>query len=296
MTGIGKDKYNNISNNPNLFGRLDLNKLNLDEKVKQSIFSKLNIDTDGNGFVEFQNKYGENEMAKLQDFFMEVIQISAQSGDKDKLEEAEAIDLSFKIFNNQVSADDIVKFLNYATQNIEKPIEIIPDDVNQTFSVRYENGDEIKYVTEAVMGAQAGAEHIFIERAEEEIARYINVSYAVALNSCTAALHLALKLAAEKLYGSATGLVTPKGVGIGGCLKGKKVFWFMHDMFPITGGCHYSFECGRYVQNCGECPCLKHSGKYDFSYKQLKYKCKTLAKYKNFSFQYKHFLKYKEKD
>jgi glycosyltransferase involved in cell wall biosynthesis len=33
----------------------------------------------------------------------------------------------------------------------------------------------------------------------------------------------------------------------------KTVFWFMHDMFPITGGCHHSFECGKYYTYCNKC-------------------------------------------
>lgn len=68
------------------------------------------------------------------------------------------------------------------------------------------------------------------------------------------------------------------------CKTGKKVFWFMHDMFPITGGCHHSFDCKNYCQNCGGCPYLMHSGKYDFSYKQLRIKHKILDKYSNLSF------------
>ena len=68
------------------------------------------------------------------------------------------------------------------------------------------------------------------------------------------------------------------------CKTGKKVFWFMHDMFPITGGCHYSFTCTLYRQNCGACPYMKHAGKHDFSYKQLKQKHRILDKYNNLSF------------
>lgn len=68
------------------------------------------------------------------------------------------------------------------------------------------------------------------------------------------------------------------------CKTGKKIYWFMHDMFPITGGCHYSFDCKKYCQNCGECPYLKSSGKHDFSYKQLRIKHKILDKYSNLSF------------
>lgn len=65
---------------------------------------------------------------------------------------------------------------------------------------------------------------------------------------------------------------------------GKQVYWFMHDMFPITGGCHYSFECKEYEKKCGNCPYLKNKNKKDFSFKQLNKKKKLLKKYRNLSF------------
>lgn len=58
---------------------------------------------------------------------------------------------------------------------------------------------------------------------EEELAAYMGMDYAVAMTSGEAALHLALKLAAEKLYGTSTGIYTPNGPGFGS-LAGKKVF------------------------------------------------------------------------
>jgi len=38
---------------------------------------------------------------------------------------------------------------------------------------------------------------------------------------------------------------------------GKPVFFFMHDMWHITGGCHYSFECNLYESRCKNCPLLR---------------------------------------
>ena len=38
--------------------------------------------------------------------------------------------------------------------------------------------------------------------------------------------------------------------------SGKKIRWMMHDMWPITGGCHHAFECTAFSENCGHCPCL----------------------------------------
>lgn len=48
--------------------------------------------------------------------------------------------------------------------------------------------------------------------------------HAVAVSSEEAALHIALRLAAEKLYGSTTGIAAPDGTGNQGALSGKRVF------------------------------------------------------------------------
>src|ERR1700743_3152356 len=43
---------------------------------------------------------------------------------------------------------------------------------------------------------------------------------------------------------------------------GKPVIFFMHDMWTITGGCHYSFDCEKYKNKCHDCPMFKkHTGK-----------------------------------
>lgn len=35
--------------------------------------------------------------------------------------------------------------------------------------------------------------------------------------------------------------------GIERLLKtGKPIFWYMHDMYPLTGGCHHAFQCTKY--------------------------------------------------
>ena len=33
---------------------------------------------------------------------------------------------------------------------------------------------------------------------------------------------------------------------------GRPVFWFMHDMWPLTGGCHHAFDCTKYLEKCIE--------------------------------------------
>ena len=47
----------------------------------------------------------------------------------------------------------------------------------------------------------------------------------------------------------------------------KPVYWFMHDMWPITGGCHHAFDCLKYKEKCGNCPLIKRFRmKRDMSY------------------------------
>lgn len=78
-----------------------------------------------------------------------------------------------------------------------------------------------EYMNQAM---EAGFDGVQIDQFEKELAKYMGLKYAVAVSSGEAALHLALKLAAEKLYGSSTGISTPCGLGNGGSLYGKKVF------------------------------------------------------------------------
>jgi glycosyltransferase involved in cell wall biosynthesis len=43
------------------------------------------------------------------------------------------------------------------------------------------------------------------------------------------------------------------------------VIWTLHDMWPFTGGCHYSGQCTEYERACGRCPQLNSSLRYDLS-------------------------------
>ncbi len=77
------------------------------------------------------------------------------------------------------------------------------------------HGDEQKWVDDAIQTNWVSTIGANINAVEKEIASYIGVKYAVALSSGTAAIHLATKLAGEKLYGQAR----PNH----GTLEGKKV-------------------------------------------------------------------------
>ena len=78
------------------------------------------------------------------------------------------------------------------------------------------HGDEEKYIKEAFDTNWVTTVGKNIDEAEKMIAEYVGVKYAVGLSSGTGALHLATKLAGEKLYGQ------PKPNK--GTLEGKKVF------------------------------------------------------------------------
>ncbi len=39
--------------------------------------------------------------------------------------------------------------------------------------------------------------------------------------------------------------------------SGVKVVWTMHDMFPFSGGCHYSQGCSGFTGGCHNCPQLR---------------------------------------
>ena len=76
--------------------------------------------------------------------------------------------------------------------------------------------DEQKWVDEAIRTNWVSTVGANINTVEEQIAEYVDVKYAVGLSAGTAALHLATKLAGEKLYGQARPYE--------GTLRGKKVF------------------------------------------------------------------------
>jgi glycosyltransferase involved in cell wall biosynthesis len=50
------------------------------------------------------------------------------------------------------------------------------------------------------------------------------------------------------------------------------VYWLMYDMSPLTGGCHYAWNCRGYQNNCGKCPALFSSDPADITFKNLLYK------------------------
>jgi glycosyltransferase involved in cell wall biosynthesis len=58
--------------------------------------------------------------------------------------------------------------------------------------------------------------------------------------------------------------------------SGAEVFWLFYDMAPMTGGCHYSWNCGGYKNECGKCPWLFSDKENDPSRKNMLFKKKYL--------------------
>lgn len=61
----------------------------------------------------------------------------------------------------------------------------------------------------------------------------------------------------------------------------KPTYFFMHDMWMITGGCHHSFECNLYQTKCIECPLIKNKYLKKISTKTFDLKMKNLSKHNN---------------
>ena len=70
------------------------------------------------------------------------------------------------------------------------------------------HGDELRYMMEAYETNWMSTVGANINEVERIAAEKAEVKYAVALSSCTAALHLCVKFAGEKLYGKVKEVVT----------------------------------------------------------------------------------------
>lgn len=46
---------------------------------------------------------------------------------------------------------------------------------------------------------------------------------------------------------------------------GSPVVWTLRDMWPLTGGCHYTRGCERFTSRCGSCPVLGSRKRRDIS-------------------------------
>ena len=58
----------------------------------------------------------------------------------------------------------------------------------------------------------------------------------------------------------------------------KPVVWTLRDMWPFTGGCHYSLGCEGYKWGCGACPQLGSTNAKDLSAAIIEKKARALPK------------------
>ena len=56
------------------------------------------------------------------------------------------------------------------------------------------------------------------------------------------------------------------------------VVWTLHDMNPMTGGCHYSNNCQQFRSGCGNCPQILNPSRNDLSRIGFRIKQKALSR------------------
>jgi Glycosyltransferase len=61
-------------------------------------------------------------------------------------------------------------------------------------------------------------------------------------------------------------------------ITGAKILLYPMDFAPMTGGCHWMWDCKRYETGCGLCPALNSMDLYDLSYKNIQFKKKYIDK------------------
>lgn len=54
------------------------------------------------------------------------------------------------------------------------------------------------------------------------------------------------------------------------------IVWTLHDMNPLTGGCHYSDGCQNFSSGCGHCPQVVNAGASDISQAGFRVKRRSL--------------------
>lgn len=102
--------------------------------------------------------------------------------------------------------------------------ELRPFDKRIWLSSPTMHGEEMEYMAKAYETNWMSTVGENINELEKMAGDYMDGMHAVALSCGTAALHLAVKLAAGKLYGSSSGISTPDGLGRGGSLYSRRVF------------------------------------------------------------------------
>lgn len=74
------------------------------------------------------------------------------------------------------------------------------------------------------------------------------------------------------------------------------IILFQYDMAHLTGGCHYSFGCEKYKENCKKCPALNPIFGFRLSYFTWKYKKRYLDKTDAYIISMSNYLSIQTKD
>ena len=64
----------------------------------------------------------------------------------------------------------------------------------------------------------------------------------------------------------------------------KPIVWSLHDVWPVTGGCHYNEHCTNYRQSCGSCKVLGSKKPLDLSRLVYNSKMRAYSKHGNITF------------
>lgn len=61
-------------------------------------------------------------------------------------------------------------------------------------------------------------------------------------------------------------------------LTRAKLYWLMLDNAPITGGCHYPWDCEGYKIDCSNCPAILNNSQKSLAQRNLSFKLENLPK------------------
>lgn len=116
---------------------------------------------------------------------------------------------------------------DFLNDNRFKGIERLSDRAFLSLATLHKE-DEMQFIEQVYKENYLTTAGSNVDSMEAMISDYMSANgrgrRAVALCNGTAAIHLAVKLAAERIYGSSTGISTSAGKGAGGTLYGKRVF------------------------------------------------------------------------
>jgi len=68
--------------------------------------------------------------------------------------------------------------------------------------------------------------------------------------------------------------ISPKDLFLLQEITGAPIFIYLMDMSPMTGGCHYAWNCNGYKMECGECPGIYSMNRFDETYQNFIFKKK----------------------